>query len=483
MRTLLVLLVLMPLQGAAQNELSPPATLPVGARFGAAITGSATCGGSNVEAVAVGAPHGTAEAPGPGAVVRYNGVPFQATNWTYMSTVPSPTGLDGDLFGASLDAEFCEFGGWLVGAPGAEQAFHYPGALSPTGQRIRLDGSSLGPGSAFGTAVDGTGANLVVGAPGAASGAGRALVFSEYSPGTGPAVLAPRQTLAPSDAADRGFGTVLTSGGGAGVLPGGINARRLIVGAPDGAIGAVYIYALVGSPENAVWAEVARLTGPPGFGRAIHGASSLAVASPDTDEVYVFAEHPAGTWALTRVYDAPAGRRVGENGVAILHAGGGTFRVVATAPPDAPLVFYGSQIGSMPTFTSDPSPRYGSTLAAWTVNTYRVAVGDPEADGVGAAWTGNHTVFPISAETSPGEGSLAVRAMPQPAVGPVSLHVTAQEMVTLEVFDALGRRVWQGITLGTTTLPIDTSRWSPGLYTVRAASGAATATTRLVIAR
>lgn len=88
-------------------------------------------------------------------------------------------------------------------------------------------------------------------------------------------------------------------------------------------------------------------------------------------------------------------------------------------------------------------------------------------------------------------GSLALSASPNPTDGPLALALTLPEAgaVTVEAFDALGRRVWQttaALSAGAQTLAVDASAWAPGVYVVRATAaggggaGRASATARVV---
>lgn len=86
---------------------------------------------------------------------------------------------------------------------------------------------------------------------------------------------------------------------------------------------------------------------------------------------------------------------------------------------------------------------------------------------------------------APSAGALALTAAPNPTSGALrlTLAVPALETVTVEAFDALGRRVWQQqATLAAATLVVvvDASAWAPGVYVVRATAGAAMATARVV---
>ncbi|HEX8386265.1 MAG TPA: T9SS type A sorting domain-containing protein, partial [Rubricoccaceae bacterium] len=82
-------------------------------------------------------------------------------------------------------------------------------------------------------------------------------------------------------------------------------------------------------------------------------------------------------------------------------------------------------------------------------------------------------------------GALALRVAPNPTAGPLALALTLPEAqtVTVEAFDALGRRVWRheaALGAGEQTLTVDASAWAPGVYVVRATAGGASAAARVV---
>ena len=87
---------------------------------------------------------------------------------------------------------------------------------------------------------------------------------------------------------------------------------------------------------------------------------------------------------------------------------------------------------------------------------------------------------PVAGEPAPTAPALALRVAPNPADGPVTLAVDGTALpVTVEAFDALGRRVWRGSVAGEAT--VDARRWAPGVYVLRAtAPGGATSVSRFV---
>lgn len=81
--------------------------------------------------------------------------------------------------------------------------------------------------------------------------------------------------------------------------------------------------------------------------------------------------------------------------------------------------------------------------------------------------------------------TLALAAGPNPTDGPLALSLTlaAPSAVTVEAFDALGRRVHRAATTlgaGAQTMDVNARGWAPGVYVVRVAAGGASATGRVV---
>lgn len=93
--------------------------------------------------------------------------------------------------------------------------------------------------------------------------------------------------------------------------------------------------------------------------------------------------------------------------------------------------------------------------------------------------------YPVTAVRRPEAGALAVAAFPNPSAGPLAVVVDLPRAadVTLDAFDALGRRVWsEALRLGAEAgrVEVDASGWAPGLYVVRATSGGEIATATVV---
>ena len=92
----------------------------------------------------------------------------------------------------------------------------------------------------------------------------------------------------------------------------------------------------------------------------------------------------------------------------------------------------------------------------------------------------------VSGETAPAAPTPALTAAPNPTAGALALTVTlpAPAALTVEAFDALGRRVHRAeatVGAGAQTLDVDARAWAPGVYTVRATTtGGGAATVRVV---
>jgi len=93
--------------------------------------------------------------------------------------------------------------------------------------------------------------------------------------------------------------------------------------------------------------------------------------------------------------------------------------------------------------------------------------------------------YGVASEAAPEAARLGLAVGPNPTAGPLALalDVPVPGAVTVEAFDALGRRVWhQTVALGTgrQRLDVDARAWAPGLYVVRATAGDATASASVV---
>ena len=91
----------------------------------------------------------------------------------------------------------------------------------------------------------------------------------------------------------------------------------------------------------------------------------------------------------------------------------------------------------------------------------------------------------VGNEDTPRGPALALTAAPNPTSGALTLSLSTPTLgaITLEAFDAVGRRVLSRevqASAGPTDVQIDTSGWAPGLYLVRAAAGGESQTVRLV---
>ena len=92
------------------------------------------------------------------------------------------------------------------------------------------------------------------------------------------------------------------------------------------------------------------------------------------------------------------------------------------------------------------------------------------------------TQYAVASEDTPEAGGLMLAVGPNPTAGPLTLRLGgwAGETVTLDAFDALGRRVWAREVLGQQPVSVDASGWAPGLYLVRARTGTEGVTTTVV---
>ncbi|MEM1116104.1 MAG: T9SS type A sorting domain-containing protein [Bacteroidota bacterium] len=95
------------------------------------------------------------------------------------------------------------------------------------------------------------------------------------------------------------------------------------------------------------------------------------------------------------------------------------------------------------------------------------------------------TPYPVAADDAPNSARLGVRLSPNPASGPVAVRLALAEAaaVTVEAFDALGRRVARTeavLPAGPQRLDLDAAAWVPGLYVVRVTAGGATASGTVV---
>ena len=95
----------------------------------------------------------------------------------------------------------------------------------------------------------------------------------------------------------------------------------------------------------------------------------------------------------------------------------------------------------------------------------------------------------VAAEGVPAVAALAVAAFPNPAAGAAQLRLSLPEAapVTVEVVDALGRRVALVdagyLEAGAHTLRLETGAWATGVYAVRLTAGKRATSSRLTVAR
>lgn len=358
------------------------------ARFGSAIA-------SDGDLTVVGSPL----APGGGRVTI-----FRRTNrsWTMEGELQAPAPSDGDQFGASVAISGTTI---VIGAPhtGAAKGAAYTSTGSPSGwsapAALIPPASTLG--DQLGAAVAIAGSTIVVGAPGANAGAGRAFVFG------GAAVT----LVAPNAGAGDRFGASVA-----------INGSRIAVGAPGedslrsgiqlatplehdelySDAGAVYVFASSGAFEAFV--KPAGTSAGDEFGAAVAlGSDLLAVGAPLADfaapaggAAYLFDVTP---WIETTRLGPPAPNAMGDNfGRAVAIAGsvlavgapyedsadeaildtGAAYLFAVTPAPGEPKAIRASR--------ADSGDFFGSALA---LSLDCVVVGAPFEDSASDNWNGN----------------------------------------------------------------------------------------------
>ncbi|WP_412067115.1 T9SS type A sorting domain-containing protein [Rubrivirga sp. IMCC43871] len=137
---------------------------------------------------------------------------------------------------------------------------------------------------------------------------------------------------------------------------------------------------------------------------------------------------------------------------------------------------YGAGIGALPATSLGIAC---TTFQCTEAITYlRLVADDGAVEEYGAP-------LPVSEESSPGSRTLALAASPNPTAGSLALALDVPQTgaVTIEVFDALGRRVWRHhphLGGGTHRVSVDAGQWASGLYVVRATADGETATATVV---
>lgn len=105
---------------------------------------------------------------------------------------------------------------------------------------------------------------------------------------------------------------------------------------------------------------------------------------------------------------------------------------------------------------------------------------------VGGVAYGSSTVVSTEAPPTPADG-FSLQTYPNPATTHTTLHLdlTAPATVTVEVLDALGRRLHTEahVVSGATQFPLDVSGWARGLYLVRATTADGQTATAHVVRR
>ena len=155
-----------------------------------------------------------------------------------------------------------------------------------------------------------------------------------------------------------------------------------------------------------------------------------------------------------------------QTGVEVTSPDYRTFVSVSIAdPPFSPT--FGLEIGYLPEYTERHVPAIEGLRFA------RLRQPDGTYHEIGST-------YPVDSESSPTRSTLTLRVGPNPTDGPVSVHLGGvTEAGTVEVFDALGRRVTRVETAGG-PVTLDAGAWAPGVYVVRATVGGETRTTTVV---
>lgn len=92
----------------------------------------------------------------------------------------------------------------------------------------------------------------------------------------------------------------------------------------------------------------------------------------------------------------------------------------------------------------------------------------------------------VASEAAPATGALALAVAPNPSSGRATLTIHATGQTRAVVVDALGREMavaWDGPVAGEREIEMDTSRWPPGAYAVRASGAGRTVVARLMVVR
>ncbi len=104
-------------------------------------------------------------------------------------------------------------------------------------------------------------------------------------------------------------------------------------------------------------------------------------------------------------------------------------------------------------------------------------------------WRTTQPIVAAEAPASPAS-DLSLTVLPNPATGAVTVSVASPstlDAVTIEILDALGRRVAVvhagPLGAGERTFALDASAWAPGVYTARAQAGGEAQTARFTVAR
>ncbi len=436
-------------------------------RFGAALAGVPDLDGDGRGEVLIGAP-GERVA---GALAAGRAYVLAGPTGDVLLTLPNPNPAAGEQFGWSVavvpSVNPHPRPDFAVGMPtatvqGVEDAgwvYVFDGVTGGNWDQIS---STAGTADArFGHAIvgladvndDGRG-DLLIGAPGADGGRGRAYIHS----GADGALLRTVVSPLPSSQA---FGWALA------VVP-DVNHDGVddwLVGAPEGDenatnAGAVHLY----SGANGVPLLSRRSPHPVANGRFGAAVAGLPDMNGDGRGDLLVGAPGEGESAPGRVY--------------VLSGNGGAVIAEQLSPAD----WFG-QFGIAVAAVADADGDGRADLL----------VGSPAQDGGGVTNGGRTYVLgtgaPVAAEAAPDADALALVAAPTPTSGAATVRFTLPDAggARLTLHDALGRTVATlvdgALAAGPHAVAVDAGRLAPGVYVARLVAAGGAATTRLVVAR
>ena len=425
------------------------------------------------------------------------------TTWTQQARLASPAADPDDLFGWSVtlsgDRAFVGAPGDRDAAPGAGAVYEFTRSGTTWTMGANLLAADAADDDAFGYTVALDGDLVVVGAyrdDDDGTDSGSAYVFDRSG---GSWAQTAKLTADDADAGDQFGGAVALSGDRALV-----GAHLFDGGSKDSGAAYVFVRGATG------WTQEARLRAGDrstrdNFGRAVAlsgdralvGAPNKNTPSSDSGAAYVFARSETGWTQETRLSFTPS---IPDD----------NFGFAVALSADRALVgAYRKLIGGSRTGGAYTYTRAGTT---WTLEDEiaaddgadndqfalgvaldgtRVLIGargdDDDGSASGSAYV--FSGFTVNAAETP-QGTLAILPpAPNPTTGAtrVTLSVPTVQAMTVDVFDALGRRVatlHDGVlAAGETPLTFDASALPAGVYVIRAVGEAARLSERVTVVR